>query len=32
MFDWLDSVPGYASDWSDPRVKVLSAVEEGEGV
>ncbi|KAG6902894.1 hypothetical protein C0995_010064 [Termitomyces sp. Mi166 len=29
VFDWLESVPDYTSDWSDPRVKIFSAVEEG---
>ncbi|KAG6845800.1 hypothetical protein H0H87_003854 [Tephrocybe sp. NHM501043] len=27
VFDWLDSVPGYSDGWSDPRAKILSAVE-----
>ncbi|KAG5342419.1 hypothetical protein C0989_002254 [Termitomyces sp. Mn162] len=27
VFDWLKAVPDYASDWSDPRVKIFNAVE-----
>ncbi|KAG6842612.1 hypothetical protein C0991_000138 [Blastosporella zonata] len=28
LFEWLDSVPEYDSGWSDPRMKILSAVKQ----